>query len=104
MSNLSANYPVRLEADYPATSSRGLALLGLLLLPKPILLVPHLFVLYFVNLAATIAMLVGYVVVLFTGRYPPGLFEFVLGALRWQTRVTAWLFGLVDEYPPFSLK
>jgi len=103
MSNPSPLYPVRLEADYPPTPSRGLALLGLFLFPKQILLLPHLIVLFVLNLLAAIAVYVGYLVVLITGRYPPGLYDFVLGALRWQTRITAWLFGLVDEYPPFSL-
>ena len=105
MSDFPPFYPVRVEAEYPDRPTRLLALLGLLFMfPKTILLVPHLFVLWFVHLAAMIAVYVGYLVVLITGEYPRGLFDFVLGALRWQTRVAAWLFGLVDRYPPFSMR
>jgi hypothetical protein len=46
---------------------------------------------------------IGFWAVLFTGRYPRGLSDFVLGWQRWQTRMNAWMFGLVDRYPPFSL-
>jgi hypothetical protein len=98
------SYPVRLDADYPAESNRALALAGaLFFFPKVLLAIPHLVVLYFVNLAAVIVVYIGYWVVLLTGKYPRGMFDFALGALRWQTRVSAWLFGLADEYPPFSI-
>ena len=104
MMEMPRSYPVRLEADPPAESSRLLALCGLLFFfPKLLLVLPHAFVLWFVQLAAFLVMWLGYWVVLFTGKYPTGMYTFVLGALRWQTRVTAWLFGLVDEYPPFGL-
>ena len=99
------NYRIRLEADSPAASSRLLALCGLLFFfPKVILIIPHAIVLWFVQMASFLVMWLGYWVVLFTGKYPPGMYNFVLGALRWQTRVTAWLFGLADEYPPFSMR
>lgn len=98
-------YPVRVDADYPQASSRGLALLGaLFLFPKILLLIPHLFILYFINLAAFLLMYVGYWAVVFTGRYPRTLFDFALGALRWQTRTNAWLWGLTDRYPPFTTR
>jgi hypothetical protein len=96
-------YPVRVEADYPPQSSRPLALCGALYPFKVLLLVPHLFILYFLGLAAGVVVYVGFWVVLFTGRYPRGMYEFALGVLRWQTRVSAWLLGLADPYPPFSL-
>ncbi|MBI3408237.1 MAG: DUF4389 domain-containing protein [Planctomycetes bacterium] len=96
-------YPVRVEADYPEQSSRLLALCGILFMwPKAILLVPHIFVLYFVQLAAFLVAYLGFWVVLFTGRYPRGMHGFVVGVMRWQTRLTAWLLGIVDRYPPFS--
>jgi hypothetical protein len=97
-------YPVRVEADYPPQSSRLLALLGALFFVKALLLIPHIFLLYFVNLAAAIVIFIGYFAVLFTGQYPRGMYEFVLGVLRWQTRVSAWLMGLTDRYPPFSTR
>jgi hypothetical protein len=97
-------YPVRVEADYPPQSSRPLALCGALYPFKVLLLMPHLFILYFLGLAAGVVVYVGFWVVLFTGRYPRGMYEFALGVLCWQTRVSAWLFGLADLYPPFSLR
>ena len=98
-------YPVRVEADYPATSSRLLAGLALLLfIPKVILLVPHIAVMWFLGVAAFAVMIAGYFAVLFTGRYPRGLYEFLLGTVRWQTRMNGWLYGLTDVYPPFKLE
>ena len=103
MAELQQGYPVRVEADYPPESSRALALCGILLFVKPVLLLPHLFLLYFLNLAAAVVMYLAFWIVFFTGKYPRGMFDFVLGGLRWQTRISAWLMGLVDEYPPFGL-
>lgn len=97
-------YPVRVEADYPERSSRAMALAGLLVFPKYLLLIPHAFLLFFVQIAASFVIFLGFLVVLFTGRYPRGMFEFLLGTLRWQTRVGAWFMGLTDKYPPFGLK
>jgi len=45
-----------------------------------------------------------FLVVLFTGSCPRALFDFLRGWMRWQTRMNAWVFGLVDRYPPFSLE
>ena len=96
-------YPVRVEADYPDKSSRLLALLAILFFIKWLLLVPHLIVLYFLVLLAFIAAAIGYFAVIFTGKYPRGLFNFVLGVTRWQIRANLWLLGLTDRYPPFRL-
>jgi hypothetical protein len=104
MSTFAQDYPIRLEADYPQTSSRLLALSAILFMfPKTLLLIPHLIILWFIQLAGLVVAIVGFWVVLFTGRYPRGMYEFVLGWLRWQTRISAWMLGLVDRYPPFSL-
>jgi hypothetical protein len=104
MPELPQDFPVNVEAIYPPESSRVLALCGIFVFPKVLLLFPHLFILNFVNLAAAIVVYVGYWVVLFTGEFPRGMYDFVLGMLRWQTRTSAWLLGLVDRYPPFSLR
>ncbi|MGE5589815.1 MAG: DUF4389 domain-containing protein [Bacillota bacterium] len=98
-----SDYPVDVRLEYPEHSSRGLALLGILFFLKAVLLVPHIIVLYFLTLASFIVVFVSYFAVLFTGRYPKGLFDFVGGVLRWQTRINAWFYGLTDKYPPFSL-
>lgn len=103
MSDYPETYPVRVECDYPERSSRLLALCAILFMfPKSLLLLPHLFVLYFVQLAAFLVAYLGFWAVLFTGRYPRGMHGFVVGVLRWHTRAGAWLLGIVDKYPPFS--
>jgi hypothetical protein len=99
-----ASYPVRLEIDYPANSSRLLALATLLLLiPKALILIPHFVVLYVLNVAAFVAFIIAQFAVLFTGRYPKSMFDFVVGTQRWQARLNAYFLGLTDSYPPFSL-
>ena len=83
--------------------SRGLAVAGIIWFLKGLLLIPHIFVLYFVQIAAGIAGYIAFWVIAFTGEYPDGIFRFVLGTLRWSTRTNAWLLSLTDEYPPFSV-
>ena len=62
-------------------------------------------VLFFLSIAALFAVLFAWFAVLFTGRYPRGLFDFVEGVGRWHNRVTAYAFALVtDQYPPFRLR
>jgi hypothetical protein len=105
MSGWTSDYPVRVEADYPPQSSRGLALCGMILIfPKVFLLLPHIILLYFINLVGALLVYIGFWVVFFTGKYPRGMYDFVLGMLRWQTRVSAWMYGLVDVYPPFNFR
>ena len=98
-----SDYPVAFEVEYPESSSRLLALLGVLFLIKGILLIPHLIILYFLSIASFVVMYVGYVAVLITGRYPRGLFNFQVGVQRWNLRTTAWFAGWSDRYPPFSM-
>jgi Domain of unknown function (DUF4389) len=68
-----------------------------------LMVIPHLLVLIFVSIAAWVVWIVGFFAVLFTGTWPEGLRNFAVGALRWSTRVSAYLYLLTDEYPPFSL-
>jgi hypothetical protein len=73
-------------------------------LVKWLLAIPHYIVLLFLWLAALVCIVIAWFAILFTGRYPRGLFEFVDGVLRWGNRVVAYAFILVtDEYPPFRL-
>jgi hypothetical protein len=73
-------------------------------LVKWLLAIPHYIVLLFLWLAALVSVVITWFAILFTGRYPRGLFEFVDGVLRWTNRVAAYAFVLVtDEYPPFRL-
>jgi len=71
---------------------------------KWLLAFPHYIVLFFLCIAAVLAVIVAWFAVLFTGRYPPAIFDFVEGVLRWGLRVEAYSLLLVtDRYPPFSL-
>ena len=74
-------------------------------LVKWLLAIPHYIVLFFLVIGAVVAVIVSWFAILFTGRYPRGLFDFVVGVIRWSNRVTGYAIVLVtDEYPPFSLE
>ncbi len=104
MSTTGVDYSVRFEVEYPESSSRWRALLGVLFFfPKLVLLTPHLVILYFLSIAAFVATYIGYWAVLITGKYPEVLFNFLVGVQRWSARTDSWLYGLADSYPPFSL-
>ena len=68
------------------------------------LLLPHIVILIALSTIAMVATLVLVLAVLFTGRYPRGLFDFLVGVGRWNARVTAYGTLLVDHYPPFALR
>jgi Domain of unknown function (DUF4389) len=73
-------------------------------LVKWLLAIPHYILLVFLSIAAFVAVVIAWFAILFTGRYPRGLFDFVLGVGRWANRVVAYAFVLVtDQYPPFRL-
>jgi hypothetical protein len=73
-------------------------------LVKWFLAIPHYVVLAILGIAAFFVTIAAWFAILFTGRYPKGMFEFVQGFLRWGNRVTAYAFLLVtDRYPPFTL-
>jgi hypothetical protein len=73
-------------------------------LVKWLLAIPHYVLLVFLWIAAIVAVIIAWFAILFTGRYPRGLFDFVLGVFRWTNRVIAYAFVLVtDRYPPFQL-
>jgi hypothetical protein len=73
-------------------------------LVKWFLAIPHYIVLFFLWIAAVVVVIVAWFAIVFTGRYPRGMFDFVEGVIRWQNRVVAYAFVLVtDVYPPFRL-
>jgi Domain of unknown function (DUF4389) len=93
---------VRLELPYP-DAAQGLN--RWLPLVKWLLAIPHFILVGLLSVAALGAVVIAWFAILFTGRYPRGLFDFVLGVLRWGNRVIGYAIVLVtDEYPPFSLK
>ncbi len=93
---------VHVEIDYPDVEGD---LNRFLPLVKWLLAIPHYIVLAFLVLGAIFAILVAWFAVLFTGRYPRGLFDYVVGVARWGLRVQAYAILLVtDRYPPFSLQ
>jgi hypothetical protein len=106
---LSDQYPstdeqqyVRLEIRYPNVETdlaRGMPLV------KWFLAIPHYVVLFFLYIAVFVCVVIAWFAILFTGRYPRSLFDFVVGVGRWHLRVAAYMFILVtDKYPPFSLE
>src|SRR5664279_1136289 len=73
-------------------------------LVKWLLAIPHFIVLLFLEIATVVVVVVAWFAILFTGKYPRGIFDFVQGVMRWHNRVTAYAIVLVtDQYPPFSL-
>jgi uncharacterized protein DUF4389 len=82
----------------PARLNRWLPLV------KWLLAIPHYIVLAFLYLGVLVAVVIAWFAILFTGRYPRGLYDYVVGVGRWHLRVVAYAFALVtDEYPPFRL-
>jgi hypothetical protein len=92
---------VHLDYVYPE-AGRGLN--RWLPLVKWFLAIPHYIVLFFLLIAAIVVVIIAWFAILFTGRYPRGMFDFVQGVIRWGARVVAYAFVLVtDRYPPFKL-
>ena len=74
-------------------------------LVKGILAIPHLIVLVILAIPTLFVVIFAWFAILFTGKYPTSLFDFVVGVSRWWLRVYAYVFLLVtDVYPPFGLK
>jgi hypothetical protein len=93
---------VHLEAPYPDVVNE---LNRWLPLVKWLLAIPHYIVLFFLYLGALFAVILAWFAILFTGRYPRGLFDYVEGVIRWHNRVIGYAFILVtDSYPPFRLR
>jgi len=92
---------VHIDIPYPDAQkdlNRGLPLV------KWFLAIPHYVVLAFLGIAVVVVVVIAWFAILFTGRYPKSLFDFVVGVLRWALRVSVYAFLLTtDRYPPFSL-
>ena len=93
---------VHLDIDYPEVKTDLNRWYPLF---KWLLALPHYIVLAFLAVGAFFAVIFAWFAILFTGRYPRGLFDFVVGVGRWQLRVAAYAWLLTtDRYPPFSLQ
>ena len=90
-------YPVTLDVDYPQDLARFAPLY------KWILAIPHAIILAVLGIVAAVAVVVAGFVVLFTKKYPEGIYKFVVGYYRWRERVTLYVLFMTDVYPPFSL-
>ena len=91
------------ELDFPYPDAKQ-GLNRWLPLVKWLLAIPHFIVLVFLWIAAVVSVVIAWFAILFTGRYPRDLFDFVLGVFRWTNRVVGYALILVtDEYPPFRL-
>jgi hypothetical protein len=90
-------YPVQLEMEYPLRLSR------LLIFVKWLLVLPSAFIWAFVAIAGLFVVLIAWFAILFTGRYPQGMFNFITGMNRWYFRIQAYVLLLTDKYPGFSL-
>jgi hypothetical protein len=89
-------YPVTFESDYVEKRSRLTTFFRL------ILAIPHLIVIYFWTLAAYVVAIIAWFAIVFTGRWPRGLYDFSAGYWRYSTALFGYLGLLTDEYPPFG--
>jgi len=92
-----SGYPIDLDVSYPEKLNRWLPLI------KWLLAIPHMIILYALNLAASVVTFIAFFAILFTAKYPEGLFRFVLGVQRWRLNVNVYTSLLRDEYPPFTM-
>ena len=110
--NLADGYPAfgingtddatKVEIPYPESLSRGLLLVKLFFGIFYVIL-PHGFVLFFLAIGAAFCLFIGWWAVLFTGRFPLSLHNYIVGYMRWSTRVGLYMQNMTDTYPPFSL-
>lgn len=100
-----SEYPVRLDVQRQEEQSRVTnfpLFIGTII--RSILLIPHLIILYFLGIVASIIYFIATFAILFTGRYPRGLFNFYVGYMRWTANVYGYFFSAYDKYPQFSME
>ena len=92
-----ADYPFRLTITHQEKYSRFMPLI------KWLLAIPHYIVLLILGIGAFFVLIFSWFAVLITGRYPRGLWNYMVGVIRWSNRVNSYIYLMVDPYPPFSL-
>jgi hypothetical protein len=115
-----ASYPVVLGVKAPRKLSRLTTFFRFPLVPMPAftlgkgwgiqwqpgagmpMTIPHVVVLYFINIASFVILFLAWWAILFTGKYPRVFFDFITWWFRWETRLTGYIYLLTDKYPPFS--
>ncbi len=95
---IAAAYPVQADVAWQEEYARWMPLV------KWFLAIPHFIVLFFLAIGTVFAIFIAAFAILFTRRYPRGLFDFVLGVYRWGWRVSSYVLLMNDRYPPFSLE
>ncbi|WP_431962559.1 DUF4389 domain-containing protein [Nocardia sp. bgisy134] len=92
--------PIRVRGDLDPGLSRWMWLV------KWILAIPHYIVLFFLHIAYFVVSVIAFFAILFTGKYPRGLFDFNVGVMRWNWRVSFYALTVLgtDKYPPFHLR
>jgi hypothetical protein len=97
-------FSVQVRMEIPARNSRFWAIPLLGITVKVLILIPHLIILSTLGSVIYVVALVLWIPVLFGGHYPDWGYQVVGGTIRWSTRVLAYMDGLTDRYPPFSLQ
>jgi hypothetical protein len=92
------DYPIDFDVRYPERLIRWKVLIW-----KVITAIPHFIILSFLWIGALLVTILAWFFILIAGRYPQGLFDYVVGVMRWSARVNAYVLSLTDEYPPFNL-
>ncbi len=110
--NLTDGYPafgidskdesITVDVPYPESISRGMVIVRLFF-GWIYVLIPHGIVLWFLSIGVIFALFIGWWIILFTGKLPEGIHNFIVGVLRWGTRVGLYMGNMTDTYPPFSL-
>jgi hypothetical protein len=97
-----SSYPINFVADYPQGGIERWRpfLQGVFF---PVVAIPHFIALFFVWIGAFFAWIAAFFAILFTGRYPRGLFDFLAGTMRWSFRLIGYTYLFTEAYPPFSL-
>ena len=91
-------YPISIDFEYQEKLSRLTSFF------RPLMVIPHSIVLYFIGIAASVVIFIAWWAILFTGKYPAWASGFVAGYVRWYTRVGGYYCLLTDKYPPFSME